>query len=46
MTLESGIKEDATSGREKLLKALYTMHLCENLHCDLCKKIERYVKYV
>ena len=28
MTLESGIKEDATSGRENLLKKLYIQCIC------------------
>ena len=40
MILECGIKEDATSGTEKLLKTLYTMHLCENIHHDICKKLK------
>ena len=32
-TLETGMTEDDTSGRESYLKTLYTMHLCKNIKC-------------
>ena len=43
-TLETGMTEDDTSAREKSFKTLYTMHLYENIHDEICKKIEKYVK--
>ena len=43
-TLEIGMTEDATSGREKLIKTLYTLHLCENIHCEICKKLKDMLK--
>ena len=43
-TLETGMTEDDTSGREKLFKTLYTMHLCENIHCEICIKLENIFK--
>ena len=44
MICKSGMTADATSGREELWKTLYRMHVCENIHLDICKKIGRYVK--
>ena len=38
-TQETGITEDATSGKESYVKTLYTMHLCENIHCKICKHL-------
>ena len=26
------------------LKTLYTMHLCENIHCEICKKLKNMLK--
>ena len=26
------------------LKTLYTMHLCENIHCEICKKLKDMLK--
>ena len=37
MILKSGMKPDATSHREKLVKMLYTMHLCEYIHHEIFK---------
>ena len=37
---KSGMTADATSGREKLFwKTLHRMHLCENIHLDIWKKL-------
>ena len=40
MILKSGMEADATSGKEKLLKTLYTMELCENIHLQIFQKLK------
>ena len=45
-TLETGMTEDDTSGREKLFKNfiyLY-MHLCKNIKCEICNKLKNIMK--
>ena len=39
MICKSGLTADVTSSREKLLKTFYRMHLCENIHLDILKKL-------
>ena len=43
-TLETGMTEDDTSGKKSHLKTLYTMHLCENIHDEICKKLKIMLK--
>ena len=42
--METGMTEDDTSGREKLFKTLYTMHLCKNIKCEICNKLKNILK--
>ena len=36
--LKPAMEADATSGKKKLWKTLYTMNFCENMHLDIFKK--------
>ena len=44
--LKTSKLEDDASGRKKLLKTLYTIHLYPSIKCEICNKLKNMLKYV
>ena len=37
---------DMTPGKQNLLKNLHKIYVCQNIHIDIWKRIDRYVKAI